>query len=82
MDDSYLAATIFFDIEKAFDTIEHTILLDKLENVGIRGIALELVRSYLLERSFTVQVGEESSHIFPLENIGVTQGSVLGPLLF
>lgn len=82
MDDSYLVATIFFDIKKAFDTIEHTILFDKLENVGIRGIALELVRSYLLERSFTVQVGEESSHIFPLENIGVPQGSVLGPLLF
>ena len=43
---------------------------------------LELLRSYILERSFTVQVGEESSHIFPLENIGVPQGSVLGPLLF
>ena len=44
MDDSYLVATIFFDIKKAFDTIEHTILFDRLENVGTRGIALELVR--------------------------------------
>ncbi|MFO7795213.1 MAG: reverse transcriptase family protein [Promethearchaeia archaeon] len=82
MDDSYLAATIFFDIKKAFDTIDHAILFDKLENIGIRGIALDLMRSYLSERSFKVQVCEESSHIFPLENIGVPQGSVLGPILF
>ena len=82
MDDTYLVATIFFDIKKAFDTTEHTILFDKMENVGIHGIALELVRSYLLERNFTVKVGEESSHIFPLENTGVSQGSILGSLLF
>ena len=49
MDDSFLAATLVFDIKKAFDTIEHAILFGKLENVRIRGIALELVRSYLLE---------------------------------
>jgi hypothetical protein len=51
------------------------ILLDKLNNIEIRGIALDLVILYLSERIFKVQVGKESSHIFPLENIGVCIGA-------
>ena len=82
MDDSYLAATIFFDIKKAFDTIEHAILFDRLKNIRIHAIALELVRSYLLERSFTVKVGEESSRVFPLGNTGFHKGLYLGRFFF
>jgi hypothetical protein len=82
MVDNYLAATIFFYIIKAFDTEDQGILLDKFENIGIRGIALGLVKSYLTERSFKFQIGEESSHTFPLQNIGVPQGYVLGRYLF
>jgi len=70
MNDNYLAATISVDVKKAFDIIDHAILLDKLGNIRIHGIALDLVKSYLSKRSFKVQVGEESSHIFPVENIG------------
>ena len=45
--------------KKVFDTIEYAILFDKLEIIGIRGIALDLVISFLLERSFTVKVDGE-----------------------
>ena len=46
MDDRHFAATVFFDIKKAFDTIQHGILFDKLEHIGIRGHALNLMISY------------------------------------
>ena len=72
----------FLTLKKGFDTIERAILFEKMENIGIHGIALDLVRLYLLKRRFTVQVGEKSSHIFPLENVGISQGSILGPLFF
>ena len=63
---------IFVDFKKAFDTVDHCILLAKMEHVGIRGAALELIRSYLSGRKqYVVFNGAES-----------TQGSILGPLLF
>ena len=73
--------SIFIDLSKAFDTIDHKILLRKLENYGIRGIANDLIKSYLSNRKqFTFILGEQSES----ESIkyGVPQGSVLGPLLF
>ena len=72
---------IFIDLSKAFDTIDHKILLRKLENYGIRGIANTLIKSYLSDRQqYTSILGEQST----LEQViyGVPQGSVLGPLLF
>ena len=72
---------IFIDLSKAFDTLDHKILLKKLDNCGIRGIANDLLKSYLSQRQqFTHFNGENSDK----ENIlfGVPQGSVLGPLLF
>ena len=72
---------IFIDLSKAFDTIDHDILIKKLENYGIRGVALELIKSYLADRTQYVNVlGETSEKLHVL--FGVPQGSCLGPLLF
>ena len=72
---------VFIDLSKAFDTIDHSKLLRKLHNYGIRGNALELIKSYLSDRKQYVKVlDEESSELDVI--YGVPQGSVLGPLLF
>ena len=72
---------IFIDLSKAFDTIDHKILLQKLYNYGIRGSAQNLINSYLSNIYQHVRVGNEISDNL-LVKFGVPQGSVLGPLLF
>ena len=72
---------IFIDLSKAFDTIDHNKLLYKLENYGIRGNTLQLIRSYLSNRIQYTSVLEENSEKL-MVRFGVPQGSVLGPLLF
>ena len=72
---------VFIDFEKAFDTVDHNILLKKLEHYGFRGITNDWFKSYLSDRKQFVTIsGHESDH----KNIihGVPQGSVLGPILF
>ena len=77
---NYLGA-VFIDLSKAFDTVDHHILLQKLENYGIRGIPLMLFKSYLSHRRQFVSLNGVNSP--PLQiSLGVPQGSVLGPLLF
>jgi hypothetical protein len=73
--------SIFVDLQKAFDTVNHGILLDKLNYYSIRGIALSWFKSYLFNRRQSVKVGSYLSSS-KLSNIGVPQGSVLGPILF
>ena len=72
---------IFLDLSKAFDTIDHTILLDKLWHYGIRGRAHQWFNSYLSERKHLVHINKIHSNIQTVE-YGISQGSILGPLLF
>lgn len=72
---------LFLDLSKAFDTVHHKTLIKKLYAIGIRGVALDLIESYLTGREQYVKVGEVLS--CPLStSFGVPQGTVLGPLLF
>ena len=81
LDKGYFACGIFVDLQKAFDTVDHTILLDKLKHYGIRGKANEWFKSYLTDRRQHVSINGFVSEN-KIMNYGVPQGSVLGPLLF
>ena len=73
--------TIFIDLKKAFDTVDHTILLKKLESYGFRDTASLWFKNYLSERRQYVSInGVDSGEVEII--CGVPQGSVLGPLLF
>ena len=81
LDNGECAVGIFLDFQKAFDTVDHNILLDKLFNYGIRGIALECFKSYLSNRHQVVKYNNYESE--PRKILcGVPQGSTLGPFLF
>jgi len=72
---------IFCDLQKAFDTVDHTILLKKLCSIGVRGIELHWFKNYLSNRKQFVNIDGINSVLLDIL-IGVPQGSILGPLLF
>ena len=81
LDNSNFACGIFIDLQKAFDTVDHEILLRKLEYYGSRGVANNWVKSYLSNRQQFVSINGFKSKQQTMK-YGVPQGSVLGPLLF
>jgi len=81
MDNGLFSCGIFLDLKKAFDTVDHHILLDKLQYYGFRGIINEWFSSYLSDRKQTTEILNHVSERASV-NCGVPQGSILGPLLF
>ena len=73
--------TLFLDFSKAFDTIDHSILLEKLQHYGIRGTPHEWIRHYLFNRTQSVRIPRLNSNSYLLSDIqtvnhGVPQGSI------
>ena len=81
MDAGAFSCGVFIDLKKAFDTVDHSILLHKLDFYGFRGIINVWFRSYLQDRTQITVIDRRSSNK-SVVTYGVPQGSVLGPLLF
>ena len=81
IDNSEVVSIVFLDLSKAFDLVNHKLLLDKLKKLGIRGIVNKWFESYLTNRQQYVQILDKKSETKQVKD-GVPQGSVLGPILY
>ena len=81
IDEGHASLCVFIDLSKAFDTIDHNILLKKLKFYGLNGSSLKWFQSYLTNRHQYV-IYNDSKSSFKNITTGVPQGSILGPLLF
>ena len=81
MDKGRVPLAIFIDLSKAFDTLDHDILLYKLKCYGLIGKSINLLKCYLTNRQQYVHYDNTDPNFLNIST-GVTQGSILGPLLF
>ena len=81
MDENKVPLNVYLDLSKAFDTLDHEILLYKLKYYGFDNLSLNLMKSYMTERKQFVAINETMSEFLDIKT-GIPQGSVLGPLLF
>lgn len=87
LDNGKLAIGLFYDMSKAFDCVDHNILTNTLEELGIRGLPLNWLRSFFMDRKQYVELydsisGKGISSEMRENNIGIPQGTVLGPILY
>ena len=81
-DDKQISVLIRLDLYAAFDTVDHSLLIDRLQSkFGVKDTPLDWLRSYLSGREQFVKIGQHQSDAVPLD-VGVPKRSVLGPLLF
>jgi len=81
VNEGLLVGSVFIDLSKAFDTLSHATLLNKLQSYGVEGEELNWMKDYLFSRKQYIQIESHISNLEPCYN-GVPQGSILGPLLF
>ena len=81
MDSNEIPVNVDIDLSKAFDSLDHNILLSKLKFYGVTGVSLDLMSSYLSNRRQCTQFNTTVSDFLDIKQ-GVPQGSILGPLLF
>ena len=81
LDKRKIVTSMFIDLRKAFDTVNHDLLLEKLSRYNFSRCSVNLIKNYLQNRFFRVQIKDTLSNLTPIK-IGVPQGSILGPLLF
>ena len=81
LDSDNCTTAVMLDFSKAFDTVQHNILLNKLELYGVRGKPLKLIKNYITNRYQYVKLNGKKSNMCELK-IGVPQGTIMGPLFF
>ena len=81
VDNKRLTTLVLFDLSKAFESVDHSILLKKISNIGVSNKALSWFESYISDRKQFVCIGSAVSKVLPSTH-GVLQGAILSPLLF